>query len=242
MNRIEYYEEAFKRLEKDQKNTWNWAAFFLGPGWLAYRKMPLYAVGYNLFMELWMLFCLAFGTDAGYSAVNIFIKHIPQLLGFFDYSSVSHMFPNDKAFLVLLLLSWGLGNLLLGYFGNALYYGTVKNRILKGYHLMENYRPTSTPAMLMGFFSNFAIFAVDFFSNKQNKVKSRNIRITKENIHAYLDLGKKNSNLMKCVNALICVLFCLNIALVTIASVKSVMEQVVKIQQEQQSQNMGNYR
>ena len=45
---VEYYTEAFKRLDETEKNTWNWAAFFFGSSWLFYRKM--YLCGFIIFM------------------------------------------------------------------------------------------------------------------------------------------------------------------------------------------------
>lgn len=43
-----YYLNAIKRLEKSGEHTWNWAAFFFGGAWMAYRKMYLYAFLYVL--------------------------------------------------------------------------------------------------------------------------------------------------------------------------------------------------
>jgi hypothetical protein len=40
----DYYAKSWKRLEQEKRGVfWNWAAFFLGLGWMAYRKMYSYA-------------------------------------------------------------------------------------------------------------------------------------------------------------------------------------------------------
>lgn len=40
----EYYARRFARLRGGRVLSWNWAAFLLGPIWLAYRKMTLWAL------------------------------------------------------------------------------------------------------------------------------------------------------------------------------------------------------
>ena len=37
----QYYLDAFEKLDKEGKHTWNWAAFFMFGIWFGYRKMSI---------------------------------------------------------------------------------------------------------------------------------------------------------------------------------------------------------
>ena len=144
----QYYIDAFERLDAVGKNTWNWAAFFLGPCWMAYRKM--YA----------------------YSFLALMFDFFVPYLGF--------------SFIV---------NILLGIFGNALYYRVVKNRIVNGYHLIENFQPVSIMSGLFAGAFVFIPFLADEFLRRKHFQKNMskdgdqavsNFEISSENIGAYL--------------------------------------------------------
>jgi len=51
--KADYYLAAFEKIS-EKKNSWNWAAFCLGIGWLCYRRMYLYAaiIGVVMVVEM----------------------------------------------------------------------------------------------------------------------------------------------------------------------------------------------
>ncbi|GHU16612.1 hypothetical protein FACS189472_02050 [Alphaproteobacteria bacterium] len=109
----EYYFIAFKILEDHGKHTWNWAAFFFGSMWLFYRKMPLLGTLYAIFELVY-----SFHLENLYDTASLTTKVIALILAF-------------------------LPGILIGAFGNAIYYDRVKKNIKKGYHMCKKYSPTS---------------------------------------------------------------------------------------------------
>jgi hypothetical protein len=71
----EYYARKWKQAEtKRSKRSWNWAAFFLGLGWMAYRRMYKYSWIFIGIIFAEEVFELAFAFPAAVSnAVNIAI-------------------------------------------------------------------------------------------------------------------------------------------------------------------------
>lgn len=74
-NKYEYYRRKWDTADHDERNTswnWNWAAFFLGLGWIAYRKMYLYSFIYIAGMIVAMLIEYVLNVSVGVSnAVNL---------------------------------------------------------------------------------------------------------------------------------------------------------------------------
>ncbi|MBO6056171.1 MAG: DUF2628 domain-containing protein [Alphaproteobacteria bacterium] len=185
-SRAEYYEKAFDRLEKTGKHTWNWAAFLWGFSWMRYRKIYLSEIA---FCFIYWILCLAL------------------LIGL--VSSAYETESTPWGFLTL-LISLSLGKkICLGYFGNALYYWTVKKRISWGYHLLEKYRPTSIAAI----FFSFILWIADAFSHETQLDKLDKSEVNAETIHAYLNPNKKNHWMVKISWVLACVFYILIILL-----------------------------
>ncbi len=179
----DYYIKAFQKLESKGKDSWNWSAMLFTGAWLFYRKMYLYAFLLSVFE-----FCVL--SFFGY----IITGH--------DVSVVSKVFLGAKI----------LERLFLGYYGNRLYYRTVKKRIADGYHLLDNYHPFSISSAVLSaiiFFSLdhllllfnivVSIFVVayalaDWSVNKwhKRKQKSLNTEISEKNIRQYLTYGNRN--------------------------------------------------
>ncbi|GHT94081.1 hypothetical protein FACS1894122_10360 [Alphaproteobacteria bacterium] len=116
----EYYIAAFKKLEDSGENTWNWVTFFFGSTWFTYRKMFWRGL---LFSILERVLC------------------IPAILNeqIIDGMFVPAAIPTLVASVILCFIP----RVLLGKFGNAIYYDRIKDRIRDGYHICEKYRPTS---------------------------------------------------------------------------------------------------
>jgi len=104
----EYYQKAFRRLDKENKTTFNFAAAFGSSAWLVFRKMYGWAA---LFTLIYVGGC--------------------EILFAFCKDNVS------KIIIWLILLFFSI--MLLGFFGNNLYYREVKSKIAKGYVEMEKY-------------------------------------------------------------------------------------------------------
>lgn len=164
---VEYYKMAFKRLEKEGKHTWNWAAFFFGYVWALYRKMYLYAFLYIVLSYI-LDFIIKFGIDSQTSSIElVFIKLISS---------------------IFLGIIWG-------YYGNYLYYRTVKKRIAEGNHLLIRYRPTSFWGIFGGWFSYLFMPIGDYFAHRKffETHKLKNNSVTAKTIEAYLYPAKENN-------------------------------------------------
>jgi hypothetical protein len=181
-SRADYYEKVFDRLEKTRKHTWNWAAFFWGFSWMGYRKIYLPCVAFSFIYAIF-----AYGALVGASI--LFVKTMSISWGLL-------------ALFLILFLGKRIG---LGYFGNALYYWSVKKRIRKGYHLLEKHRPTS----IMSIISPLIMWIADAISHEMQSGKLVGDEANAETIHAYLDPNKKNHWAVKTGNVLVCVFCCL---------------------------------
>jgi hypothetical protein len=77
--KTEYYIPRFREMEEqNRKNSWNWAAFFLAPYWLLYRK--LYGLGaaalvVDLLISLIGSTVLSTLAIGGYAVVAVFANH-----------------------------------------------------------------------------------------------------------------------------------------------------------------------
>lgn len=137
----DYYLKAFEHLEKEKKHTWNWAAFLFPREWMIYRKMYLWSTIF------WLIY--------------MFVLYI--------FVPILEAFAPDYGDLLLLTLV-ALVKVFAEYFGNELYYRTVKCRISKGYHLLKKYVCASWPffisvALVAATMANLLIywFSVPFF-------------------------------------------------------------------------------
>jgi len=180
-SRAKYYEKAFDRLEKTGKHTWNWAAFFGGFSWMGYRKIYLLEMVFSficgiLYVLSWTGMCLSF------------MGRISVPWG---------------VFLTLFVLLFLVKRIGLGRYGNSLYYWTVKKRISRGYHLLNEYRPTSIVAIICP----IILWIADALSNEIQLDKLNDNEVSAETIHAYLDPNKKNHWIVKTANVLVFVLW-----------------------------------
>jgi len=181
----EYYAKAFKRLDETGKRTWNWAAFLFGHAWMFYRKMYLY--GFLFFM-----------------ASGILQNCIPGITAFIvcDESSNVSILENDYpiTYWSVMCCSEILVRVLMGYFGNSMYYSAVKKKIRKGYHLLDKYCPTSIPSILCWPVICFA----DWISRKlQLKVRGKN-KTNEETVRAYLNSDKEIHWVVRVANVIAC--------------------------------------
>ncbi len=202
VSRAEYYERVFERLEKDHKHTWNWSAFFFFGLWMLYRKMYMYAFVYIAFVF----------------AVSIL--------------SVNLLERDDNLFYFLCYSYAIFERIGLGYFGNYLYYRTVKYRISKGYHLLDKYSPTAVEAVFVIF--SPIIWLADYISRKL-QLKSyinQDVNTNAKNIQNYLNPNRKNHWIVKTANALIIVIFsCLTLILVLSLATRQERERIITEEQ-----------
>lgn len=167
----DYYVKAFKRLDETGKHTWNCAAFFFGGTWMLYRKMYLYFI--CLHILLWIA-----GVFFGVIVFGAGSQHM-------------------KAFGWLIEICV---HLLFGYFGNSLYYASVKEKIKEGFHLMEQYRPTSISSCLIPVFGFLIGLADQISFKKQVRIRVENV-VNEETIRAYLNPNKENPRIVKIAKA-----------------------------------------
>ena len=174
IERAQYYEKAFERLEKENKHTWNWAACLFSGGWLLYRKMYLYTFIYLLINAICSLLLL--GKD--FKSLGMTEIIICMLLQMFIMCGF-------------------------GYFGNRIYYHAVKKRISKGYHLLERYKPTSVLSAVFSLSAVFICFA-DFVSRKLQlkHIVEKDTNINIDSIRAYLNPSRKNHWAVNIVNVI----------------------------------------
>ena len=174
-----YYIKAFKRLDKTGKHTWNWAAFLFGSQWMLYRKMYLYS-------------CL-------FLVISVMLSPLPIILS-------KHLLlikSESDDILSIMIFFWFIPNVLLGYFGNAVYYKAIEKRIQKGYHLLDKYCPTSIPSILSGVTICFA----DWIARKCQLKTDVKSEFNEETVRAYLNPNKKIHIAVKIANVLVCFFF-----------------------------------
>lgn len=140
---VEYYKSAFALLDKEGKLTWNWCAFLFGSSWALYRKMYLYSFLGVILLSLLVsiiefIVTKSITPEAWESSTFGTINEVMLAKASAQSAAASRAIDAFIEFVSLIFwhVTWG-------YFGNALYYRTVKKRIEKGDHLLNNYRPTS---------------------------------------------------------------------------------------------------
>ena len=153
----QYYLDAFEKLDKDGKHTWNWAAFFMFGIWFGYRKMYLESV---------VLYVIGF------------------ILGkIADYFMV--MYPENGWYVFFILIAiFAPIHAIAAYYGNAMYYRKVKNMIRRGAHEIPENRPTSLVCALVVFSVPF-FWLSDYMTFKNHKAQS--VDFSRENIVKYID-------------------------------------------------------
>ncbi|MDR1982674.1 MAG: DUF2628 domain-containing protein [Holosporaceae bacterium] len=120
-----YYLSIMNGLSSGKKFYWNWGAFIGGPFWLAYRKMYLYS-SVCLILIVPLLIIMLLPNNA---------EHSSQL-----EQDVRHAILAASRILVILLQLFF--SLILGIWGNNLYYRHIRKKIEKGYHLCKGYEAT----------------------------------------------------------------------------------------------------
>jgi hypothetical protein len=160
----DYYIAAFKKLEETGENTWNWAACLMPGAWLVYRKMFLVNLIFNLLF---------------YVVVSVVSLAITSHMALPD--SFSEMKGN------MWFMGWIIFMILMGKFGNKIYYSRVKKNIKRGYHLCgTKYRPTSFWTVNLGVLAFPVTWIHDrfFLKPSTNEISAR--AITEENLRAVI--------------------------------------------------------
>lgn len=167
-----YYIEAFEKLEKEGKHTWNWAAALFPEVWMSYRRMYACCGGVFLLAAAEGIIILAAVLEA-IMAKSVTLPFVLTLGGIV------------LIFRLLLMAACGI-------YGNSLYYRTVRFKIMEGYHLSEKFQPTSLPLLLWNFAGFIAceplVLAACFIDYYQNPFKDKKERfdVTPEAIKQYL--------------------------------------------------------
>jgi len=99
-----YYAKNWRRVEQEKRNVfWNWAAFFLGIGWMAHRKMYSYSwvlIGlvlveiicefiFKLSPHVSNTVSIATGVAIGSQGNRLYLSHVEQRL--------RELVPNDES-------------------------------------------------------------------------------------------------------------------------------------------------
>ncbi len=219
-----YYLQAFHKIETQDKNTWNWAAFFLGQTWMLFRKMYLYSF-------------LIMTAD---TVLYMYLRSIT------NFSTDETQRPLSAIFVMFLYIA--LTRIIFGAYGNRIYYRLVKSRIRSGYHLLKEYRPTTISAALLSFFFPLFIFVIggiykmaDYinFTSSISSNSSKSFEVNEESISAYLTPSYHDgtaNNIAKCIAILLTLLFPFLIKYTVQSTISS---QYQKIQQN--IMNQSNY-
>ena len=157
----QYYLNAFERLEKEGKHTWNWAACFFNVAWLGYRKM---------YLEAAIIFII--NTALGFALCDKVVENFVR----------GDIQPTVIALIAFNIFTYAF----FGYFGNSLYYRKVKYMVKKGFHEIPENRPTS----LFCAFTVFAMpfFYLSDYMAIRNR-EPINTDISEGNIIKYLDVS-----------------------------------------------------
>ncbi|MBR1734311.1 MAG: DUF2628 domain-containing protein [Alphaproteobacteria bacterium] len=104
-------------------------------------------------------------------------------------------------------------HILLGIFGNALYYRIVKKRVTQGYHLLENFKPTSIPCGLScGALGVISFIADEFLRRKHfqtEEIEKTNQELSDfslENIGSYLNEFRQKHIASRIADIIICLI------------------------------------
>ncbi|MBR1733956.1 MAG: DUF2628 domain-containing protein [Alphaproteobacteria bacterium] len=203
--RSDYYIKAFKKLEQKETHTWNWSAFFFSSLWMVYRKMYFYSIIGSVLSCILFFFLLIIGS---------------LCFGNGNLETTS----SNMIFGVICLLSWGILGSVYGYYGNYWYRNLIEIRILRGYHKVVKFRPTS---WIAPFCSPLIIFFGDLISKNvqldKYKLKPEDKVPTLENISNYLEPNKPKHWIewMADVVAVIFSCFCLIIFIGIMATVEN---------------------
>lgn len=154
----QYYLDAFEKLDKNGKHTWNWAAFFMLGIWFGYRKMYLESV---------VLY-----------VINLILDEIA------DYFIAMYSENGWFVFFILIAITTPI-HAIAAYYGNSMYYRKVKNMIGRGAHEINENRPTSLVCALVVFSVPFFWFS-DYMTLKNHKAQS--VDFSRENIVKYIDV------------------------------------------------------
>ena len=108
---------------------------------------------------------------------------------------ILHLLFDDKNVLIFFEI---LCRFFWGRYGNALYYRTIKKKIERGYHLMDDHRATSFWGGVSSGFGLVLMPLVDYFLHKKyfSTHKLKDNKVTEENIERYLDPRKEHHNFM----------------------------------------------
>lgn len=188
----EYYIEAFRKLDEGI-DSWNWAGFFLGCSFLAYRK-------------------------AYWSA--LLITTIEIVLAFFVtialivFSDINDIWWSTIAILVCFDL---FSRCFVGYFGNRIYYRSLKKKVRSGYHVTSNFYPVASTFIFVGIFENlssdvvflnfiliplfwFFDYASKYVYFRTHTVSEEDITLTEKNICNYLGFNKPEGSKQKVIS------------------------------------------
>ena len=121
---IKYYERNFKLLEKGQHAQFNWAAFFLGNAWFAYRKM--------------------YGCALLFSLIDFYFYLIIDRLQ-------TEGLRTYEFFTTFAVLAF---EITIANFANHIYYKNIKYKVKNGFNELEKYCPTSFSLGLLVFTFN----------------------------------------------------------------------------------------
>ncbi len=189
----DYYVQAFNKLETQNKDTWNWAAFFFPGAWMLFRKMYLYffaAVTFNIFALLSLSF------------VQSLLNLDPNSFLGYSLPIPSLQTPVSVLYIILFLVYSLTFSLIFGKYANRIYYRIVKKRIQQGYHLLEHFRPTSYSAVIFIHLIPISSYLVPMLYGIADYINKRSLilptseeafEVNESNIRNYLTRSKKDA-------------------------------------------------
>jgi hypothetical protein len=141
-----YYLSVMNDLSAGKKFRWNWGAFVGGPLWLAYRKMYLYSFVCLMLIVLFVIGIIPFDQEVRFDAASDAPKR-------------------------LLLLSQLFLSIFFGFWGNNLYYRSIRKKIKEGYHVCKEYKSTNI-LIVYCFVLFFILMPIGYLRDKARVKKS----------------------------------------------------------------------
>ena len=223
----EYYREAFRKLDKGI-DSWNWGSFFMGWAWAAYRKA--YALSLKIILVLVLLGIL--------EGVILFAN-----------SDISNIWSRTIAMLIANQLIYMC---FMGYFGNRLYYNSLKKKIPLGYHVSDNFYPIAPVFLFLGvnsflaglagtaFISLFIFYRIDRSAKlkyiQEHGFSKEDLIVNEENIRRYLNSSKEASFKHKIASWFIAFI----VSIVTITSYEGLIGTYIKVANETLQIKLGS--
>mgnify|MGYP001068156792 CR=1 FL=1 len=190
----EYYIKSFQQMDEGKKFFWNWAAFFLGPIWCAYRKMYSTAIAFIL-LPIFFTTIGVFGV--GGSSISQVYYRVYTILMFVLAGSA------NRTYYDILKKKIQKGYHLIDGFSPITPVFLIFGVSVVGSEIL--------------FLPVAIFFGIDYYVKREyfqhHKISSKDLVVNEENIRRYLDSNKKANPKYKIASWIVMFMILIEVAL-----------------------------